>query len=405
MGSVARPPLSRRRHILVWTLIVVAALIGLVASLTTWVKREMLDTTGWNKATTQVIQSPEVRSSLSTYLVNQIYNNVDVAQSIGQRLPPNLKPVAGPLATALRQPATNAASALLARPRVQQLWISTTTLAHEKLVNVLENKTGFGVTTGNGEVVVDLHTLVTEIGTEMGLSPAALEKIPTDAGQVTLLKSDQLSAAQTGVQALRVLSAWLLVLVFALFALAVYLAHGARRAALRGVGWALVVVGLILLIVRRVVGNYVLDAIASPTYRGSAHAVWLIGTAILGEIAVAAIIYGVIALLGTTLAGPTRAATALRHRIAPVLNDQVGHVAAGVGVVYLLVVLWGPTHALRTWWGILLFAGLITLGVWQFRRQTLAEAATGERLSQLETLHEQGALSDDEFDAAKLAIS
>src|SRR3954454_9949612 len=332
MASVARSPLSRRRHILVWALIVVAALIGLVATLTTWVKREMLDNSGWNKATTQVIQSPEVRSALSAYLVNQVYNNVDVAQSIRQQLPANLKPIADPLASALRQPATNAANALLSRPRVQQLWISSTTVAHQKLLNVLEDKTGYGITTGNGVATVDLHDLVTQIGADVGVPAAALERIPTDAGQVTLLKSDQLSAAQTGVQAVRVLSAWLLVLVFALFALAVYLAHGARRAALRGVGWAFVVVGLILLIVRRVVGNYVLDALASPTYRGSIHAIWLIGTAILGEIAVAAIIYGVIALLGTTLAGPTRAATAVRHRIAPVLNDQVGHVAAGVGV-------------------------------------------------------------------------
>ena len=80
----------------------------------------------------------------------------------------------------------------------------------------------------------------------------------------------------------------------------------------------------------------------------------------------------------------------------------------GLGVLYLLVVLWGPTHALRTWWGVLLFAALITAGIWQLRRQTLAEAAVAavdQRLSHLETLHDEGALTDDEFDAAKLAIS
>src|SRR4051794_2231895 len=240
MGSVAHAPLSRRRHILVWTLIVLAALLGLVSTLTTWVQRQMVDDKGWENATTQVVQSPEVRAALSTYLVNQVYNNIDVAQSLRQRLPENLKPIADPLAAAVRQPATNAASALLARPRVQQLWITVTTLAHEKLLNVLENKTGFGVTTGNGEVVVDLHALVTEIGAEIGLPAAALERIPADAGQITLLKSDQLSAAQAGFQGLRVLSAWLLVLVVALLVLAMYLARGMRREALRGIGWAFV---------------------------------------------------------------------------------------------------------------------------------------------------------------------
>jgi hypothetical protein len=39
----------------------------------------------------------------------------------------------------------------------------------------------------------------------------------------------------------------------------------------------------------------------------------------------------------------------------------------------VLLAAWGPTHALRTWWGILLFAGLLALGLVAFRRQTLKE--------------------------------
>jgi hypothetical protein len=45
-------------------------------------------------------------------------------------------------------------------------------------------------------------------------------------------------------------------------------------------------------------------------------------------------------------------------------------VAAGV---FLLLVLWGGTHALRVWWGILLLGGLLALGVWALRKQTLEE--------------------------------
>src|SRR5581483_11272364 len=109
----------------------------------TWVDRQMLDDHAWKRASTDVIQSAEIRGALATFLVNQVYDNVDVGQGLEQRLPPDLKPLSEPLATALRQPATNAAETILARPRVQQLWITTTTVAHDKLVNVLENKTGF----------------------------------------------------------------------------------------------------------------------------------------------------------------------------------------------------------------------------------------------------------------------
>ena len=139
----------------------------------------MLDNNSWSEASADVIADPEMRNSLSIYLVNQLYDNVDVAAAIENRLPEGAKSIAGTLAGALRQPATNAINQLLARPRVQSASSSTPApTAHDKLVNVLENKTGFGISTGEGEVTLDLHELVTELGQQLGLSDQALAKIP-----------------------------------------------------------------------------------------------------------------------------------------------------------------------------------------------------------------------------------
>ena len=99
-------PLSRKRRIVVWTLVVLATILALVSILTTWVNRQMLDNTAWNKATTQVIQDPKVQTALATYTINQLYANVNVGQALAERLPPNLKPLGPPLAGALEQPAT-----------------------------------------------------------------------------------------------------------------------------------------------------------------------------------------------------------------------------------------------------------------------------------------------------------
>ena len=90
-----------------------------------------------------------------------------------------------------------------------------------------------GISTGDGVVTLDLSQLVSEIGTELGVPDSALAKIPPDTGVITIMRSDQLSAAQAAVQGVRVLSAGLLILVLALFALAIYLARGERRQALR----------------------------------------------------------------------------------------------------------------------------------------------------------------------------
>lgn len=415
-NAASAKPLSRKRRILVWSLVVLASILALVAIMTTWVKRQMLDNTAWNKATTQIVQDPKVQTAIATYTINQLYDNIDVGQALANRLPPNLKQLGPPLAGALEQPATQGVERLLTRPRVQQLFIRASTIAHQKLVNVLENKTGYGISTGSGEVTLDVHQMVVEIGTELGLPQDALAKLPDKAGTITLMKSNQLSAAQTGVQAVRQLSAWLLVAVLVLYGLAIYLARGARRATLRNAGISFALVGLIVLVIRRLLGNYVTSALASPGYEPATHRLWLIGTAILGQIGAAVLLYGLIAALGAIFAGPTSGAVWLRRRLAPVLNEHQEIVWGAVGFVYLLLVLWGGTHALRVWWGILLLAGLIALGVVALRRQTLREfpagaavvpataggvpSTTGE-LERLAALHEAGTLSDAEYEAAK----
>jgi hypothetical protein len=399
--------------------VVLASVLAIVSILTTWVNRQMLDNTAWNKATTQVIQDPKVKTAIATYAINQVYENVDVAKELQTRLPKNLRPIAAPLAGALEQPATQGVEFLLQRPRVEKLFIQASTVAHEKLVNVLENKTGHGISTGSGVVTLDLHQLITEVGTQLGLPADALAKLPAKAGTLTLMRSDQLAAAQTGIQAVRVLSAWLLVAVFGLYGLAILLARGARRATLRNAGIGLALVGLVCLVLRTLLGNYIVNSLAAPGYQPATHRLWLIGTSILGQIGWAAVLYGVIAALGAVLAGPTSLATRLRSSAAPVLNERQGIVWAGVGFVYLLAVLWGGTHALRTWWGILLLGGLIAIGVVAFRRQTLREfpgasvepeplaAAAGTspssaaEIDRLRELHDSGAITDDEFERAK----
>jgi hypothetical protein len=377
MDSPALPTpaavLSGRRRAAIWALIVVASLIGFGSVLTTWVDRQMFDTQSWEEASADLIEDPQVRTAVSTYLVDQLYANVDVASGLEERLPPDLKPLAGTLAGALRQPATDAVDRLLDAPRVQQLWITASATAQEKLVNVLENNTGAGITTGDGVVTLDLGELVQSLGTELGLPATALDRIPPDAGQLVVMRSDQLAAAQTGVQSVRVLSTWLLVLVLALFALAIFLARGARRETLRNVGGAFIVVGLAILVVRRVGGSYAVDALAKPTSQDSGQRVWLISTEILAQIGWAAVAYGVVIVAGAVLAGPHRAAVAVRRRLAPTLNERPAVVWAGVAVVYLVLIAWGPTHALRTLWGIVLLAALIAAGVVALRHQTLHE--------------------------------
>jgi hypothetical protein len=373
---------GRSRKVLVWVLIVLAALIGFISTLTTWVNRQALDTTSWTNASAKLLDDPEVRSALSVYIVNQLYDHVDVSGQFEQRLPPDFKGLAGPLAAGLRTPAQGEVDRLLQRQRVQTLWADANRVAHEKLIAIVEDKNPPGVSTANGTVTLDLRIILIDLAQELGLPATVVDNIPQGAGQITVLRSDQLSLAQTAVKSIKVLSIWLVVLVLLLWALALYLARGVRRATLRDIGWSIVIVGLLLLVVRQVGGNYVLNALTTSQTRPAGNAAWLIGTEILGQIGLALIAYGVIVVLGTLLAGPTRLAIRARTWLAPILNTRQAVAWVTVGVAYLLLVLWGPTHALRTPLGVLILGALVAAGVYALRRATLLEfpdAAFGDR--------------------------
>jgi Short C-terminal domain len=417
--------LSRRRRIAIWALVVLGAVVMLVSILTLWVERQVLDNNSWKHASQQLIQDPKVQDTLSIYLTNQIFDNVDVAAALEKRLPAQLDRLAPQIAGALRGAAPNTIHVLLQRPRVQQLWVNASSLAHEKLVNVLKDKTGHGISTGNGTVTIDLREMLTNVAKELGLPGTLISKLPPDAGQITVMKSSQLRTVQKGVKVINVFSALLLIAVLAIFALAIFLARGARRSTLRNIAFAFIVVGLLVLLVRRFAGNHVITALTTPEYDDTVRRVWVIGTAILGDIGRATIFYGVIALLGAMLAGPTRIATWARRRIAPTVIEQPGVAWGVVGGLFLLLVLWGPTHALKTWWGILLLAGLLALGFEAFRRAVVREFPPGslerleveaqdrppsltrspaEELAQLNELHAAGQITDEEFAKAKRVV-
>jgi hypothetical protein len=364
----------KRRRGLVWSLIVLAAVVTLVSSMTVWVKRQALDTESWTNASSRLLEDEQVRHALSVYVVDELYANGDVAGRLEERLPPDLSGLAGPLAGALREPAVTAVDRLLERPRVQALWEQVNRVAHQQLLAVLEGNPRPNVSTADGTVVLDLRSFVVDVGTQLGIGDQLGERLPADVGQVTVLESDQLATAQDVVKGIKALSVLLVVVTFILWGLALWLADGWRREAVRGIGASLLVVGLLLLVVRRLAGTYLVDALTTGgEVRDAASTAWLVGTSLLAEIGWAGVIYGLCLVAGTWLTGPSRTARDARSRTAPVLAQRPGLAWTMFGAVFLLVVWWGPTPALRRPLGLLVLTALVAVGFELLRRQVVAE--------------------------------
>jgi hypothetical protein len=419
---------------IVATLLVVATLIAFLAIFSIWVNRQALNTDNWVNTSGKLLRNDEIRTQLSDYLANELFANVDVQAELEKTFPPRLAPLAGPAAGALHQLAPQVAERALATSQAESLWADANRTAHESLLKIL-NDEGSAVSTANGEVTLDLGSLVSESGGQLGIAGKLASKIPPDAGQLTILRSDQLSMAQDASSLVRHLPIVLTLLALFLYGLAIYLAGPRRRRALRSVGFGFIVAGVLSLLLRRVGEGSVTDALArTDAVKPAVEAAWSIGTSLLVTVAVSAISFGILVVIAAWLAGPTRIASNLRQEAAPYLRERPGATYAGVGLLFLILILWAPVVAFHKPIGLILLAVLMVLGTELLRRQTSVEfpdaqfggfgdrmrasvprhaeappqtPATSSKVDELErlsALKAQGSLSDEEFEAAKSEI-
>ena len=432
---------ERSRRVVPIVLILLATLIGIASVLAVWVKRQALETETWVDTSAQLLEDETITDAIGDFVVASLFDNVDVEGEIAAQLPPQAQPLAGPVAGGLRQLANRAADEALKSGQAQAAWEDANRVAHEKLIALLEDEGEF-VSTAGGVVTLDLTALVTQLSANLGLPEGLADKLPEGAAELEIMKSDELSAAQSALKAFRTIG-WILVgLTFLLFALAVYLAGGRRRETLRAVGFSFVIIGAVALIARNAGGSVVTDALASSAAaEAPVSDTWEIGTSLLKDMGQSLFAYGIVIVLAAWLAGPTGVATSIRHALTPYLR-QPAYAFGGLAVLLVLLFWWDPVVATHRLAPSLLLIFLLVIGVEALRRQVIREfpehvtaqspagvahgiaermresresrvsapapAASGdpkiEQLERLAGLRESGVLTDEELAAEKQRI-
>src|SRR5947208_16416955 len=134
-----------------------ATLLTVLAIFALWVNRQALDTADWTQTSTRLLQDGRIRSALSTYLVDQLYANVDVAGELRSLAPKDLRPLAGPAAGALRELPGQAAAHPSQLPRVQDAWRQANRLAHRQFAALVEGRRPGGVSVTPGQCALHLR--------------------------------------------------------------------------------------------------------------------------------------------------------------------------------------------------------------------------------------------------------
>jgi len=436
---------TRGRGTAVWVVLVVSGLLLLLSTFAIWINRVALNTSVFTDTSTSLLDNPEIRSAVANRAVDELFANVDVQAEIESQLPEDYQGLSGAATAGLRQASYQIVDRALEQPVFQDLFKVALRESHTTLVQVLEGG-GDRVSTEGGEVTLDLRAIIVEAADRIGIGDQVVDRIPADAGRIVILRSDELDTAQSAVELLKTL-AWVLpILTLIAFGFAVWLARDRRRA-VRGVGVVLVVVGLVGLAAARITRNYLVnELVARRDDREAANNAWDILTELMRGSFRLMVVVGLLFLLAAWLAGPGRRALATRGWLAPGLANRAwAYVAlAVVGLVLLL------TTEVADFARLVVVAVLLALGATWIeltRRQTAlefpdAEASTffsdtwsrmsswwdeqraasaargasqsvpppppatdvSGRLASLAELHASGALSDDEFAAAKARV-
>ena len=371
--ATSPPSSGKGRAIAARIVTIVAIVLALIGGIAFYLERSILDEGGFKTIATEMILSDEIREQVAGTAVEQLYANVDVEAAIAERLPAEQKALAPVLAGIARQGAEEAANRLLERPRLQEAWVRVATATQRQLVELLDDEGEFVSTTG-GEVVLDLRPIIIELGDQVAIIGRIAEQLPESTGKIAIVSSDQLETAQTAARILRVLANWLWLVALLLAALAIWLARGRRRIELRAIAVGLIVVGVLMLFVRRYAGDYLVDSLTTDATEPAGSDAWQILTQGLSDRAWIAVVLGLLTLAGVWLAGPTRLAGRARTLVAPVAARPLWTYGALAGLVLLLAAL-VPLFQ-RGFVSVLVFVGLLIVGAEVLRRIVLRETGT-----------------------------
>jgi hypothetical protein len=357
--------------------VVLASVVLIFAILSTWIRAQIIDTSGWTQTSVRLLENEKVRELVASDISERVLSVVDLQNFAAEKLPKELAPLAPALSTAAAQLVPKAVERALALPQVQELWARANKIAHERVIELLDGG-GPNLSTAGGVVSINAEALLNRIGQRLGVGSEVGAKLPADRRKIELLRSDQLRAAQNIVKGLRDLSFILPLLVVLMYLGAIALAAGERRRILIEIGVGIIAGALVALVLRRWAASYVVnDLVQNEGVRPALREVLDIATAGWRSRALWLLITGVVLIFAGLLAGPMRWAVKLRELVAQPLERHPVWFAGGAAGIVLLIATLGPTRTPGQAIPLLIELVLAVIGVIALRRQIEREIASG----------------------------
>jgi hypothetical protein len=378
-GPDAPRTLPRWRRILVAFLVVLGCVLTPVSIVAVWIHATLLDTDQWVDTVGPLIDSPNVQDAVAARLTTAVINGADLEDRVEDVLPTRAQVLAPAIVEGARQAVGAVSLRIVQSDQFETLWDQANRRAHKQVVAVLQGKGTDTIQTENGQIVLDLAPLISEVRERLndrGISLFNDLDIKRVDRQIVIFSSEDLRRAQSVVDVLDTLAWWLPIVTVIAFAAAIALSGNRRRTLLRGSLGVALAVGLVLTAFNLGRTAY-LDALPERVNRGAAEDLYDQLLTFLRTSLRTAFVFALVVALAAWLSGPSRVAVRIRQSVGRGV-DRTGDVAtapSGVGsfvglhrnvlrvlVVALgLIVLMALAHPSP--WSVLIIAVLVLVGL------------------------------------------
>ena len=359
-------------------LVAVSCLLVLLSATVVWAHRTLLDTGTFVGTVGPVFKDPAVASAVAARATDELFTELNLQARLRDALPPKASFAAVPITNATKGYVAGELTNVLTSPKFQAIWTAALTATHQQLVAVLRGEKAPVLSTSDGYIVLNTVPLINQaLGKVSGLAsdlagkPVTLPTItsadppqqavnklshalgvplPSNFGEITLVRSSDLATVRQGVKAFDGLTLVLPLVTIALIALSLGLSVNRRRTVLQlAVG-----VSLLMIVERRGVLH------EQSTLASAAHnpqlAQSILGELLHGFFVLTAWVLAValVVLVIAVLSGPYRWAVVLRSWV-----KRTGRSIAGArGGDHRGVVAWMASHAAG-----LQLAGAVVAGI------------------------------------------
>ena len=304
----ARARQHRGRGWAVALLIVLGLILLAAGNVTFWLRGTVLNTNRWVRAVGPLTQNEVVANAVSVYVVEGLFELVDVNQAIGELLPPEYGFLSGMITRSVQNLAQDTATSLVQSDQFNTVWVGLNRTAHRAIMGVLRGS-GDLVYLREGQLTVDLSDAFGFVTDSFNLGD--LELLQDIQTRFVILESRQVAVVQQVLGLIDGVGLVIPLLALISFFLG-WLISLWRRRTLMWIGIGVGITMVLSLVAFALTQPAVLASIADPFIRLLAGEIWRVVVRGLYIQTILVLVIGLLLIAGAALAGPSSQAIAIR---------------------------------------------------------------------------------------------